>query len=173
MSDDILYSLAPVWRSDCRIMILGSMPGGESLRKQEYYAYKYNAFWKLLASVLNLELDSLCYNERLIQIQQSRIALWDVLHSCYREGSLDARIRKPEFNDLGQLWERSGELTTVFTNGGAAAGYLERYLKQHVAWRVRLNFIKLPSSSPAHAGMSFAGKEQEWRQIAKALCLKV
>ena len=67
------------------------MPGAESLRQQQYYAYKHNAFWPIMCKLFNAKKD-LNYKQRKQLLIDNNIALWDVLKSCYREGSLDSNI---------------------------------------------------------------------------------
>ena len=84
----IKHSFPPVARADARFLILGSLPGEESLRQVQYYAYRHNAFWRIMGELFSFSPD-LPYPERLAALGRNRIALWDSLASCRREGSLD------------------------------------------------------------------------------------
>ena len=87
----LLYSFAPIADENARILILGSMPGQASLDAGQYYAHKRNLFWPIMAELLQFDV-SASYEEKTAALRAAGIALWDVLQSCKREGSLDANI---------------------------------------------------------------------------------
>ena len=93
------HSFAPSVYPGAKVLILGSMPGEESLRRQEYYAFPRNAFWRIMGELFGFSRE-LSYRERLARLGEHGVALWDVLESCRREGSLDTRISEPVRNDI-------------------------------------------------------------------------
>ncbi len=138
--------LAPVVSPDARLLILGSLPGAASLSAAQYYAHPRNAFWKLVGRAVGLDLQSLAYPERLDALRNNGIALWDVIASAERRGSLDAAIRDARTTDLTTLIADLPRLRAVAFNGGLAA----RTGRQLLAGASHLTLIDLPSSSPAH-----------------------
>lgn len=158
-------SFAPVAHRTARILILGSMPGKESLRMRQYYAHPRNLFWPILGELAGAAPD-LPYDRRIGALKRSRIALWDVLKSCAREGSLDSRIDNDSriANDFRSFFLRHPGITHVFFNGAKAeACYRTCVLSDH-DFR-QLQYQRLPSTSPAHAGMSRERKLAAWRVI--------
>ncbi|MBR7783707.1 DNA-deoxyinosine glycosylase [Undibacterium luofuense] len=152
----------PVINQHTHTLILGSFPGIASLEAQQYYAFPANQFWRLLSAVLNSDLVSLPYPERLQRLLSAGIGLWDIYRQCEREGSLDSAIRKPECNDFVSLRQQFPQLQRVAFNGKVAA----RLQKQFCDWG--LMTLTLPSSSPAHASWSFAQKLEVWQQLCDA-----
>lgn len=155
-------SFPPVWRADARVLILGSMPGVASLAAGRYYAHPRNQFWPLLGTVLGFDA-SLDYADRLRRLQDAGIALWDVLLHCERPGSLDSAIRAAGRvpNDLAALLVRMPALRLVLFNGQAAAKLFHRHVPLATGSPLRVE--RLPSTSPAHAGVSFDAKLALWR----------
>ena len=80
----------PIARADATILILGSLPGQRSIDAGQYYAHPQNVFWKIMCSLYGIDGN---YEERCAQLIEHRIALWDVLASSVRPGSLDASIQ--------------------------------------------------------------------------------
>jgi hypoxanthine-DNA glycosylase len=155
-----INSFVPVADSDARILILGSMPGKESLRQQQYYAHPQNAFWKIMGEFTGAQ-PSLLYAQRLQCLKNARIALWDVLHTCERIGSLDSDIEQEQANDFTAFFARHPYITHVYFNGAKAEQSFKRFVlkKQKLP---PLSFARLPSTSPAHAGMCYADKLDAW-----------
>ena len=141
---------------NARVLILGSMPGAESLRRQEYYAFKHNSFWRIMGEVYGFS-PELPYPERLAELRRRGVALWDVLAACERPGSLDSDIRAARPNDIPGLVEKLPKLERILCNGGAARTYLRRFFPE-------LDACQLPSTSPAAARWSYAGKLAAWRE---------
>lgn len=163
MSATTLVSFPPIADDRATRLILGSMPGAASLAANEYYAHRHNAFWRIMASLNGAVPDAL-YALRIRALQDARIALWDVLQSCERPGSLDASIvRATEVgNDFAAFFAAHPAITQVFFNGAAAAAAFKRHhpsLLRHS----KLRFQPLPSTSPAHAAMRFEQKLALWR----------
>ncbi len=95
-------SFPPFVDSRARILILGTLPGEESLRLQRYYGNPRNLFWRVLADVF-AEPYVIEYEQQKAMLRRNRIALWDVLHSAERIGSLDSAIKNPVPNDIAKL----------------------------------------------------------------------
>jgi len=154
-----LQGLAPVFDARARLLVLGSFPGAASLRAAQYYAHPRNAFWPLMAALLGqADLAALPYAERLDALRRHRVALWDAVAACRREGSLDTAIEAAEPSDLAALVARLPELRAIACNGALA----------HRQTLLALGepgqpVLRLPSTSPAHAGLSLADKLAMWR----------
>ena len=147
------------------MLILGSMPGVASLQAQQYYANPRNAFWPIMASLLNFDV-ALPYEQRLAQLKMNRVALWDVLASCERPGSLDANIARESErpNDFVSLFATCRQIRAVACNGSTAYALFRRHVLPMVDL-TGIDVLQLPSTSPAHAGKSFDAKLAEWRQL--------
>ncbi len=163
-------SFAPMADADARVLILGSMPGTASLAARQYYAHPYNQFWPIMEHICGA-VQSLPYAERLRMLQQNGIALWDVLHSCVRSGSLDTAIEHASAvpNDLMGLMRAHQRITLLCCNGTTAYRGLQRYFgTQLQRERPELRCLRLPSTSPAHASMRFADKLRAWQAALRS-----
>lgn len=158
-----IVSFPPIATPAARALILGSMPGVASLQAGEYYAHPRNAFWPIMAGVLGLDAAAR-YDDRIVALQSAGIALWDVLRACRRSGSLDSDIEPDsiEVNDFAAFFAAHPRITRVCFNGGTAERYYRRFVPA-ILTRPDLHYTRMPSTSPAHAAMSFAGKAAAWR----------
>ncbi|MDD2800654.1 MAG: DNA-deoxyinosine glycosylase [Methylobacter sp.] len=161
----IIYSFPPIADDDARILILGSMPGKASLQAGQYYAHPRNQFWPILGELVGAG-PALDYVERASTLMSAKIALWDVLKSCYRSSSLDADIDKSSIvvNDFAVFFATHPHIRQVFFNGATAEQAFRRYVLPAIDAE-GLVLQRLPSTSPAHAGMSFQQKLQCWQSI--------
>ena len=110
------HGLLPVVGQNARILILGSLPGDESLRRQEYYGNPRTRFWAVMGGVLGEDAPE-SYPEKVMYLKKHGIALWDVISSADREGSLDANIRNMEFNDIAGLLSANPTIEAIALNG--------------------------------------------------------
>lgn len=164
-------SFAYVADRSATILILGSMPGVASLKQQQYYAHPRNAFWPIMGEMFGFD-RALPHPERLEQLRQNHIALWDVVHQCERPGSLDASIRPGSViaNDFAALFQTHPHIRAIFFNGRKAADLYRKLMLPELAepWR-SFPRTTLPSTSPAHASMNRHQKFDAWLQIRMAL----
>jgi hypoxanthine-DNA glycosylase len=151
-------SFPPVVDQQVRTLILGSLPGVQSLAHSQYYAHPQNRFWKLLAEVVGIDLPALPYAERLPVLLAHGIGLWDVVAEARRDGSLDSNIRDHAHNDLTGLIARLPHLHTIAFNGGTAAKLGLKALGEQAG---RYRILLLPSSSPAYT-RPYAEKLAAW-----------
>jgi len=162
-----VYSFPPVVSRNSKVLILGSMPGEVSLKAAQYYAHPRNAFWRIMGELFGAGL-SLPYQERLVVLDGAGIALWDSLRACTRPGSLDSAIRDEEANDFTALFTSFPKITHVFFNGAKSEAAFRRHVLPTLAGSQRV-FARLPSTSPAHAGMTVDEKVKRWSAVTKAL----
>jgi len=164
-------SFAEIAAVHARVLVLGSMPGEASLAAGRYYAHPRNAFWPIMAALCGFAADA-PYAERTRALQRRGIALWDVLQSCERPGSLDGDIvtATAEPNDFEAFFARHRRIGTVLCNGGTALRTFTRVLRGLELAR-DLRVVGLPSTSPAHAGRSFAAKLEAWREALAPLLM--
>jgi len=160
-------SFPPLARADARVLILGSMPGAESLRRREYYAHPHNQFWPIMGALFGAGRE-LPYDERVARLLDRGVAVWDVLKHCERPGSLDSAIVRDSevVNDFGAFFRAHPAIDAIFFNGAKS----ESVFRRAVALPGRPpRCTRLPSTSPAHAGVSRAAKLAAWRRIGETL----
>jgi len=105
------------------------------------------------------------YAHRLARLSAKGVMLWDVLRAAHRPGSLDSAIdpRQMEANDFSAIFDRHLELKRVVFNGAAAEKLFRRHvLKSGCDGLDEVDLIRLPSTSPAHAALSFEEKLAAW-----------
>lgn len=167
MSVDPQQGLAAVAQPDARVLILGSMPGRLSLKRQQYYAHPRNAFWQVMAKLCGFS-PEISYADKLLVLQQHQLALWDVIQSCERQGSLDSNINHASIvsNDFSGFFQQHPHIKQVFFNGSRAEQeYRKRvYPLLDEKWRT-LPCTRLPSTSPAMASLTLEQKLLAWLQI--------
>lgn len=152
---------APIARRDARILVLGSLPSRRSLQDGEYYAHPRNAFWPIIAELTGV---SGAYAARCAALTGHRIALWDVLESSERPGSMDAAIRRDtaRANDFPAFFRSYFGIERICFNGRTAAQLFRKFVQPYADASGR-QLLVLPSTSPAYAAMSFADKLKHWR----------
>lgn len=154
---DFKSGLAPLIGESPKVLILGSLPGDESIKRQAYYSNPKNAFWRIMRTLFdnNTETDNKKF------IISCGIALWDCVHSANREGSLDSAIDDDSVvaNDIKGLITKYPTINTIIFNGGKAKKYFDKYCTD-----IKCNTIKLISTSSA-AAKTFEDKLKEWSII--------
>jgi TDG/mug DNA glycosylase family protein len=163
----VITSFPPIANEDAKILILGSMPGVESLVRQQYYAHPRNAFWFIIER-LTRQTQPLDYAQRAELLRHRGIALWDVLRTCKRRGSLDSAIEHDSAvaNDFADFLRDHPAITDVFFNGAAAEQAWKRYVQKQLGTRYDyLRYRRLPSTSPAMASLNPEQKLEQWAAI--------
>lgn len=148
------------------ILILGSMPGVKSLEEQQYYAHPQNRFWKLMGMFCNMNnLSGLSYQAKLQFLLKNKIALWDVIQSCNRDGSLDSNIQNEIPNNIPKLLKQFPNIKVICLNGNKSFSAFKKHFPDLLE---AYKCYKLPSTSPANAKYELDDLYKEW---SKALSI--
>ncbi|MFZ5524768.1 MAG: DNA-deoxyinosine glycosylase [Pseudomonadota bacterium] len=164
-----IQSFPPIASATANILILGSMPGKESLRAGQYYSHPRNTFWSIMGELAGAS-PALPYEMRTEKLKSAGIALWDVLASCSRHSSMDADIDAASIcpNDFMSFFLKHPNITHVFFNGNMAEQCFRKHVQPLLAplpGHRPLHYQRLPSTSPAHASMTYRQKLQAWQVI--------
>lgn len=157
---------------NAKLLILGSMPSETSLQKQQYYGHQRNAFWPIMLSLF-IEpptYESLDYSQRQQLLIKNNIAVWDVLQSCHRQGSLDTAIKIDSIvtNNFYHFFDSHSAISKVFFNGAKAEILYKKYVLPTINKKFStLEYCRLPSTSPAHASMTLTEKTGIWQKEIK------
>lgn len=154
-------SLSPLVGLQPTILILGTLPGDESLQKNEYYAKSGNRFWSIIAHVADCTLPS-TYEQKQQLLFTHKIALWDVVHTADRHGSSDSDIRSEFPNDLQKFLRQHPTIRTIAFNGQKAERLYNKYFAGHFP---NIKHLTLRSSSPANRQFSDAEMIKDWERL--------
>lgn len=156
----MLYGFPPIVGDRPHTLILGNMPSVLSLAAQQYYGNPRNAFWRIAGEVFGFAAEA-PYEERCAALTGHGVAVWDVLRSCRREGSLDSAVEPDSMvpNDFQSLFTDHPGIARVLFNGAAA----EKNFIGLVSVTADLRYQRLPSTSPAQT-MRFEDKLAIWRE---------
>jgi TDG/mug DNA glycosylase family protein len=173
----VVTSFQPIADNSAQVLVLGSMPGVLSLKAGQYYAHPRNAFWPIMASLYDFSLAS-SYESRVQSLKDSHIAVWDVLHSCVRVGSLDSAIVNGSriANDFRSFFKHHPNITLIAFNGSEAEKSFKTYVLRELDLREvgigDVTFVRLPSSSPAHT-KSLEQKIEAWKRALNLIKTEV
>jgi hypoxanthine-DNA glycosylase len=159
------FGFPPISTPGARVLILGSLPGRRSLERGEYYANPQNTFWRIMAAHVGSIPDD--YAGRVGMLAERKVALWDVLTAATRSGSLDADIEDDAIpNNFGAFFHAHPKIRRICFNGAMAAKLYSRHALPKLPDSQRaIECHTLPSTSPAHASISFANKVERWALV--------
>jgi TDG/mug DNA glycosylase family protein len=162
VNENTIQLFPPIIDADCGVLVLGTMPGVQSLKRQQYYGHKQNTFWKIIFSIFDEDITE-DYNKKKKTLLRHHIALWDVLKSCERAGSADADIKNPVPNDFQTLFTDHPGIGHVYFNGGFAQKLFYKYVADTIK-TFSIEYHLLPSTSPANA-VKFEEKLGKWQSL--------
>ena len=161
----MIQGFPPIAEPDAHVLILGTMPSVASLERLQYYGHPKNKFWPIIFALWDKKAPD-DYQKRVEFLKEKRIALWDVISACERQGSADEGIKRPVANDFAYLLHRCPKLVAVFFNSKNAGIFYKRLVKPDVF--EGLKKYTLPSTSPAHA-VGFDKKLKEWMLVKEVV----
>ena len=164
--ESIQNVLPPIVDGNTKVLIIGSMPGKQSLEKQQYYGNPHNHFWAIMGNLLATDIPE-NYPEKISLLRANQIGLWDSIESCERKGSLDATIKNAVPNDFVALFKRYPRIQLVLFNGGKSFDVFKKQIGLHVL--ENRAYEKMPSTSPIPGKniKSFDEKVDAWRILQK------
>lgn len=151
----MIYGFPLLSGKDPVILILGSMPSVKSLREQEYYAFKYNRFWKILHLGYQMPVDN--YIQKKAIIFKHKLALWDIIGECEREGSLDASIKNSRVNNICTLCKEHPTLVKILCNGKKSYSLYQKNFMD-----LKIECICMPSTSNANQSIQETELMEIW-----------
>jgi double-stranded uracil-DNA glycosylase len=159
-----VHSFPPIAHAGACILILGTVPGKVSLRERQYYAHPQNAFWRIAGEVFGFDARA-AYRTRAVALAASGVALWDVLKSCTRASSLDSDIVGTSIvpNDIAGFLGRHRHIRRICFNGAKAEALYLRNVRPLLEEHAQIDYLRLPSTSPALASIPFSKKLRAWR----------
>lgn len=157
-----IASFPPFVNADAEILILGTMPGAMSLAKQEYYAHRQNAFWKIMYTIFSDGIVPEAFSQKVALLAAHNIALWDVLAHCERKGSLDSNIKNQVENDILGLLSEYPKIRKILFNGKES----HRFFLKKFGPIAGVSLEVMPSTSPAYT-LKFDEKLKAWRSALR------
>jgi len=193
-------------------LILGTHPSITSLKENRYFGHKMNAFWWIAGDCLGFrradgispstqkpytlaqylrhgEEKVIPYEEQVKVFAANGFALWDIVQSCQRKGSLDSAIRNETPNDIPGFCQKNPSLKRiVIANGSTGSNFFLKHFKE---WcfsgdlkpaentqsqkvfasipkekleNARITFVSCVSVSPAAAGFTYLQKRNFWEE---------
>jgi len=160
----------PIAARDARVLVLGTIPGRQSLVAGQYYANRQNAFWFIMEQLFEAK-PSLDYEARVAMVKAAGVAVWDVLLSARRDRSVDAAIIAGSEipNDLSAFFALHDQICAVFFNGARAEALFRRFALPGLPQVRSLPLLRLPSTSPANARLTRNDKLEAWRAVTHVL----
>ena len=162
-----IEGFAPIVSGNASVLILGTMPSEASLRRQQYYGHSRNAFWPIMSALYGFNTE-LGYQGRKEMLMENGVAVWDVLQSCNRLGSLDANIKQSTLvtNDFVDFFTEYNLINRVFFNGKMAEKLYQKRILPALNQRFSyLEYRCLPSTRPSYAALKFEQKLEAWKVI--------
>ena len=164
-SKNIDQGFAPILGEAPRILVLGTMPSVASISSQQYYGHPRNSFWWIMSVLCEFD-PTISYDLKVAAAKRAGVAVWDVVHSCHRPGSLDSNIDEETLtpNAILPLLSRLNSISMIAFNGQAAHRLFKKYIG---LTSLMQEVVILPSTSPANASMKREEKLSHWLTLQR------
>ena len=149
----VRHPFAPVYDSESRVLVLGTMPSPRSRTAGFYYMHGQNRFWPVIAAITGERLGYAndegikAVDERRTLVLRHGIALWDVLASCDIRRAADTSIQNPIANDFSTLLA-SSHIDRIYCTGLTAYKLYTKLCEE----ATHIGAVCLPSTSSANRG---------------------
>ena len=152
------HTIAPFYREDSKVLVLGSFPSVKSREAGFFYGHPQNRFWKMLEKIYKI--DPLPDVEaKKTFLAEKQIAIWDSIASCTISGSSDSSIRDVTPNSIRRILE-AAPIRTILCNG--ATSY-QMYMKYNFP-ETHMEALRMPSTSPANAAWNLDRLCDTWKE---------
>ncbi len=182
------HPFEPVVGEDARLLILGTMPSVGSVKGGGYYGNPVNQCWRLLADVLEepgLAWTSPQLPKEMIEkfdvpdgpnwawryevLRLYKIAMWDVVASCERDGpSSDQDLRNVKVNDFDTFLLAHRTIRTIAFTGRRAEALFRKHAKVPCLKCGQIPFVS-PMFGKALGLVCPCGSKEPLTTAAKAL----
>lgn len=159
-----IISFIPIADNKSKVLVLGTIPGPESLKQGEYYANPRNQFWDIIYGIFDLVSD-LNYKQKVDFLLDKRIALWDVSECCTRDGSLDSSIKDSIPNDISSFLKMHPNIEYIVFNGTTAKKLFKKSFRMNFDHICEYTVLPSTSPTPGRYVLSYASKLSKWKII--------
>lgn len=157
----VSHPIPPVWNSESKVLILGTMPSPKSREAGFFYMHPQNRFWSVMTEVFgesfkypnNSPDHTATIAERRDFLLRHHLAIWDILASCEILGAADSSIKNAIPNDFTEILENS-QIHQIICTGKIAYNLWQKNCAAKYEPRYNLTVHCLPSTSPANAQWS-------------------
>ena len=168
--DNRTYGFPPLMCDNPRILILGTLPGGESLAHRQYYYSNSNRIWRVLCSLTGESLPQ-NYQQKQELLARNHIVLWDYYESAIRPGSEDKNIRDGHPNDICGFIAANPTIKVIAINGFGKYLKFGKRIKRDLSLVPAFSdvrVLRLPETSGGNANYGWGVLDnlvREWSQI--------
>jgi TDG/mug DNA glycosylase family protein len=130
----MIRGFGPIAARDARVLVLGTIPGRQSLVRGQYYANPQNAFWFIMERLFQAKTE-LDYEARVSMVKAAGVTVWDVLLSAVRDRSVDSAIvaGSEVAHDFKAFFVMHDQIRAVFFNGAKAEALFCRIFRKSSA----------------------------------------
>lgn len=151
------HPFSPIYNKESKVLILGSLPSIESVKKGYYYMHPQNRFWKVLSVIFQKDVYSMGIKQKNEFILEHHLSLYDVIASCTIEQSSDASIKDVFYTDIKEIINHT-QITKILLNGKTA---YQLFLKKYPEYQDMA--LSMPSTSSANAKFRLEDLVEIWR----------
>lgn len=155
------HPFMPIYNAASEILILGSLPSVESVKRGFYYMHPENRFWKVLSRIYEEDAYHMSIEDKSLFILKHHLALYDIIYSCTIKNSSDSSITNPICTNIKEVL-RGMNTKKILLNGKTA---YQIFIKQYP--ELKEIAICLPSTSSANARVSLDALTMIWKEALK------
>ena len=148
----IVEGFPPLMCHEPRVLILGTIPGKNSISANEYYYDNKNRMWKMLAKIATQKMPT-NYTEKKLLLEHLHVVLWDY-YQC---------VERTNPNDIVGFVRKNPTLTKIAINGYGKYKEFGEKLQNQFGQSIKV--FRLPETSGLNASWTLEKLCKEWSVV--------